>query len=149
MKDESLGEIRGFCCATERRLAMPRKPDKPCSYPGCPKLVPAGQTFCSEHMKQMNQRYERYERDPATRSRYGKQWKRIRYKYVQEHPFCEECMKHGELVLTEQVHHIVPLAEGGTNDESNLMSLCKSCHSRIHAIRGDRWGGPKPSDSKG
>ncbi|WP_420838364.1 HNH endonuclease [Allobaculum mucilyticum] len=33
----------------------------------------------------------------------------------------------------EQVHHIVPLSQGGTHDENNLMSLCKSCHSRIHA----------------
>ena len=25
--------------------------------------------------------------------------------------------------------------------EDNLMSLCKSCHSKIHAERGDRFGG--------
>jgi 5-methylcytosine-specific restriction protein A len=31
------------------------------------------------------------------------------------------------------------LSEGGTNKEQNLMALCKSCHSRIHAERGDRW----------
>ena len=96
----------------------------------------------------MGKRYEKYDRDPDKGKRYGRSWKKIRERYVQLHPFCEECMKHGALVMTEQVHHIVPLAEGGTNDESNLMSLCKSCHSRIHAIRGDRWGGPKRSDSK-
>lgn len=28
---------------------------------------------------------------------------------------------------------------GGTNDKDNLISLCKSCHNRIHAKRGDRW----------
>jgi hypothetical protein len=32
----------------------------------------------------------------------------------------------------EEVHHIIPLSEGGTNDESNLMSLCRSCHEKIH-----------------
>lgn len=121
---------------------MPQKPDKPCRYPGCPKLVPVGERYCEEHTKEMNKRYEKYGRDPGTHHRYGKQWRRIRYKYVQEHPFCEECMKQGRLVLTEQVHHIKPLSEGGTNDESNLMALCKSCHSRIHAERGDRWGKP-------
>ena len=102
------------------------------------KLVPAGETYCDEHTKITNEHYERFERDPATRAGYGKQWRRIRYKYVQEHPFCEECLKRGVLVMTEQVHHIIPLAEGGTNAPEKLMSLCKSCHSRLHAERGDR-----------
>ncbi len=39
----------------------------------------------------------------------------------------------------EEVHHKVPLSEGGTHEESNLVSLCKECHARIHAERGDRW----------
>lgn len=26
--------------------------------------------------------------------------------------------------------HIVPLAQGGTNDTSNLQTLCRSCHSK-------------------
>ena len=33
-----------------------------------------------------------------------------------------------------------PLSEGGTHDRSNLIALCKSCHSSIHAHRGDYWG---------
>jgi 5-methylcytosine-specific restriction protein A len=36
------------------------------------------------------------------------------------------------------VHHIVPLSEGGSNEEKNLMSLCRSCHEKIHRERGDR-----------
>ncbi|MBQ6152071.1 MAG: HNH endonuclease [Mogibacterium sp.] len=120
---------------------MPRKPDKPCSYPGCPRLVPAGQSFCPEHMKQMNQTYERYGRDPAVRRHYGKQWRKIRSIYIKAHPYCQLCYEtRGIMVKAEQVHHIKPLSEGGTNDFDNLMSLCKSCHSRIHAERGDRWG---------
>ena len=119
---------------------MPYKPDKPCSYPGFPKLVPAGQTYCEEHTKKRSREYERYDRDPATRKRYGKQWRRIRSIYIKAHPYCEECYRKGIMTPVEEVHHIKPLSEGGTNDFSNLMSLCKSCHSRIHAERGDRWG---------
>ena len=119
---------------------MPRKPDKPCSWPGCPNLTKAGQTYCSEHMKQMNQQYERYGRDPSVRRHYGKQWRKVRSIYIKAHPYCEECYKNGVMVPAEQVHHVKPLSEGGTNDFENLMSLCKSCHSRIHAERGDRWG---------
>ena len=116
---------------------MPRKPKKPCSFPGCPKLT-EGQ-FCEEHEKQENRRYEKYDRDPAVRRRYGRAWKRIRDRYAAKHPFCEECQKKGVLRPVEEVHHKLPLAEGGTHDESNLVSLCQPCHARIHAERGDRW----------
>ena len=116
---------------------MPRKPKRPCSHPGCPKLTDG--RFCEEHQKEESKRYEKYDRDPAVRRRYGRVWKRIRDSYVKFHPFCERCLDKGELVPVEEVHHIKPLAEGGTHERDNLISLCKSCHSRIHAERGDRW----------
>ena len=116
---------------------MPRKPKKPCSYPGCPKLTYG--RYCEEHQKQENRRYEQYQRNPATKKRYGEQWRRIRKRYAQTHPFCEQCFKNGEIVPVEEIHHIKPLSEGGTHDTSNLISLCKHHHSMIHAQRGDRW----------
>lgn len=116
---------------------MPRKPKRPCSHPGCPKLTDG--RFCEEHQKEENRRYEKYDRDPVVRRRYGRVWKRIRDSYVKTHPFCEKCYENGVLVEVEEVHHIKPLAEGGTHERSNLISLCKSCHARIHAERGDRW----------
>ena len=66
---------------------MPRKPKRPCSHPGCPKLTDG--RFCPEHDKQEAKRYEKYQRDPATRKRYGRAWKRIRDKYISAHPLCE------------------------------------------------------------
>jgi 5-methylcytosine-specific restriction protein A len=87
----------------------------------------------------MNRRYEKYERDPETAEKYSGSWKKIRAIYAAEHPLCEQCLKEGRYVRMEHVHHIIPLSEGGTNDPGNLMSLCKSCHSRIHAEHGDRW----------
>lgn len=116
---------------------MPRKPKRPCSYPGCPELVDG--RFCTAHEKKENRRYEKYQRDPETRRRYGRAWKRIRDRYIKAHPLCEECKRNGKLTPSEEVHHVVPFREGGTHKESNLMALCKSCHSRIHAERGDRW----------
>ena len=43
---------------------MPRKPKRPCSYPGCPKLTDG--RFCEEHQKLENQRYEKYDRESTT-----------------------------------------------------------------------------------
>lgn len=127
---------------------VPKRPNKPCSYPGCPRLVPAKETYCSEHYKQMNQEYERFGRDPRTKRRYGRAWKRIRDRYASQHPLCEMCLAEGKATETEEVHHIVPLRDGGTHAESNLMALCKSCHSRVHAERGDRWNRDKKDCKK-
>ena len=35
---------------------------------------------------------------------------------------------------TEEVHHKKKLSDGGTHDRENLIALCKSCHSKIHAL---------------
>ena len=116
---------------------MPKRPQRPCSYPGCPELTE--RRFCEKHEKIANQNYERYARNKSNKRRYGRAWKRIRDKYVSLHPFCEICYSNGVLVATEEVHHKKPLSEGGTHERENLISLCKSCHSRVHADRGDRF----------
>ena len=115
---------------------MPRKPKRPCSFPGCPKLTEG--RFCEEHEKQENRRYEKYDRDPAVRRRYGRAWKRIRDRYAAAHPLCEMCLKEGRLTPVEEVHHILPISKGGDHRETNLMSLCQSCHTKIHHDLGDR-----------
>ncbi len=117
---------------------MPYKPKRPCSHPGCPKLVEG--RFCEEHAKLESKRYEKYDRDPQKAKRYGRRWKRIRDRYIAAHPLCDECEMQGVVKAAEEVHHIKPLAQGGTNDQENLRALCKSCHSRITAREGGRWG---------
>ena len=108
---------------------MPYKPKRPCSYPGCGRLTDG--RYCDEHRQIAEHQYNRYLRDPDTNKRYGIAWRRIRRIYIQAHPLCEQCMSEGRLTPAEEVHHILPLASGGTNDEGNLMALCMSCHSKI------------------
>lgn len=116
---------------------MPRSPKRPCSHHGCPELTDG--RFCAAHQMQEDQRYEKYQRDPATKKRYGRTWKRIRDRYIAAHPLCEQCRKAGRLTSAQEVHHILPLSAGGTHDEDNLMVLCITCHSTITARNG-RWG---------
>jgi Restriction endonuclease len=116
---------------------MPRKPKSPCSHPTCPNLVET--KFCVEHQKQENKHYEKYSRSPEVRKRYGSAWRKIRARFVKDNPLCVKCLEFGKLTPVEEVHHILPLSKGGTHDVSNLMSLCKSCHSKISADEGDRW----------
>ena len=83
--------------------------------------------FCEEHGKQENRRYEKYDRDPAVRRRYGRAWKRIRDRYAAKHPFCEECQRKGLLRPVEEVHHKLPLAEKVTGrklHKDGITCLC-------------------------
>lgn len=137
IKEPRKGEILPGLFQCMEVNAMPRKPKHPCHHPGCPELTE--NRYCEKHTKLHNALYEKYDRDPAVRRRYGRAWKRIRDSYVKTHPFCEECYRRGILVPVEEVHHKLPLAEGGTHARDNLISLCRSCHARIHAERGDRW----------
>ena len=114
----------------------PYKPKKPCAHPGCPKLV-AGR-FCEDHAKQDAREYEKYRRDPDTRKRYGRAWKRIRDRYIAAHPLCEQCCLDGRLTPVQEVHHIKPLSDGGTHDTANLMALCTTCHSGITLAANNR-----------
>jgi 5-methylcytosine-specific restriction enzyme A len=119
---------------------MPYKPKRPCAYPGCNRLTGTG-IYCEEHTKQENKSYNRFQRDPESNKQYGRAWKRVRDRYIKAHPLCEECKKNGRLTPVKEVHHVLPLSRGGSNDFDNLQSLCKSCHSRITVESGDRWSG--------
>jgi 5-methylcytosine-specific restriction protein A len=115
---------------------MPRKPLRPCSHPGCPNLC-EGQ-FCELHRVEERRKYDKYERSSDVNRKYGRAWKRIRDRYAAEHPLCEMCLKEGRLTPVQEVHHILPVSKGGTHARDNLMSLCQSCHTKIHHDLGDR-----------
>jgi len=80
----------------------------------------------------MQRHYDHFTRGYDQHERYGSTWKRIRDRHLAGHPLCEMCKEQGRYVLASLVHHIRPISDGGTHEESNLMSLCASCHERIH-----------------
>lgn len=44
------------------------------------------------------------------------------------HGLCEDCQSKGRTEVAKAVDHIVPLALGGSEDDSNTRNLCHSCH---------------------
>lgn len=111
---------------------MPYKAMKPCKARGCRSLTNG--TYCEQHKYLETERkrnFNRYFREPSYGKRYGREWRAIRDQYIKRHPLCEECMKYHRLIPATEVHHILPLSDGGTHDAANLMSLCHECHSRI------------------
>lgn len=56
-------------------------------------------------------------------------------------PLCAECKRNGLVRLATQRDHIIPLAEGGLDDDSNTQGLCHECHegkSLAESLRGRR-----------
>ena len=132
------GEIPGdFCFARKEDAAMPTQPKRPCRYPGCPSLATPGEQYCPQHKTKTEQFYNKYQR-PNDKNAYGRAWKRIRDRKIKENPLCEECLKNGIYKAAEEVHHILPLADGGRSTQDNLMSLCRSCHLKMHGETGTR-----------
>jgi len=107
---------------------MPYKPKTPCRFPGCPEMA-TKDGYCDKHRREIKRRYDK-DRPSAARRGYNYRWQKIRKMFLAENPLCHDCLERGEVKAAEEVHHIKPLAEGGTHEFSNLMSLCKECHSK-------------------
>lgn len=102
---------------------MPRRLPTPCSQPGCPEVCYG--RFCDEHQRDEYRRQDA-RRGTAAERGYDAKWRRVRAQYLKHHPLCEEC---GEPAV--EVHHKIPLAQGGTHKWENLKALCKRHHSAI------------------
>jgi len=50
--------------------------------------------------------------------------------------FCEICHKKSFL----QIHHIIEVKDGGSNDAENLQLLCSDCHMLTHSVRNIKAG---------
>ena len=123
MKDRGLNAIGPFLMP--EMIRMPRRPQTPCRYPGCPKLVPYGRKYCDEH----EQQYQG-ERKNAVLRGYGREWQKARRFFLKRHPWCVRCKEKGRLVPATVVDHIKP-HRGNPDlfwDEKNWQPLCKSCH---------------------
>ena len=123
-----------------------------CSYPGCRHPVPRGEKYCDKHKgagtrREQLQKKERWERrfrkkgSSAARG-YGARWRRLRERFLFEHPLCEECLKRGRAVPATDVDHIRPHRgeEALMWDEENLQALCHACHSRKTAAEDGGFG---------
>lgn len=58
----------------------------------------------------------------------GRKLQAARVRLFTANPLCAQCEKQGRVRLATQRDHVVPLAEGGTDDDSNVQGLCDDCH---------------------
>lgn len=118
-------------------------PLRPCTFPGCPSLVPRGR--CSLH--QPSQRLG--DGDPLLPLLHhlhkpfynSAPWRRARTLYLSLHPICELC----QCAIATEVHHILSLDARPdlALDPSNLQATCKPCHSRETVRQDGGFGNPR------
>ena len=116
-------------------IFMPHKPKRPCRYSGCSNLTVDSSGYCNVHkplvIRQRNNFFNKFCRPYKNSERYGYQWRKLRNCFLASNPLCEMCKQEGKFTEATEVHHVKPLADGGTNNFENLMPLCKPCHSKI------------------
>lgn len=69
----------------------------------------------------------------------GRKLQQARQRLFAEQPLCVLCLQQGRYALATIRDHIVPLAEGGVDDDTNVQGLCNDCSdtkTRQEAKRG-------------
>jgi 5-methylcytosine-specific restriction protein A len=109
----------------------------------CARLVHDGTVRCAEH------KLGTWVKRPEIKRTTGRKLQRQRAALFSAEPLCRECSKIGRVSEAVIRDHIVPLAEGGTDDDDNVQPLCQSCSDAKSAgerTRGRRrWAGGVPS----
>jgi 5-methylcytosine-specific restriction protein A len=108
---------------------MPVSPLKPCSYPGCPILVPRG--YCANHAERRAAELPRPDYHmPDHQHLYNRGWRVLRQRHLALHPWCEDCLGRGVYMPATDVHHVSRhLGNPLTFRTSPLLALCHACHS--------------------
>ena len=109
---------------------MPVAAPKPCRHTACGKLVIDGVGYCEVHKRDRNiNRYSGDNRGSRHERGYGTAWQKIRvFVLKRDSGLCQPCLKIGRVTQAKQVDHIIQKYDGGTDDESNLQSICVDCH---------------------
>lgn len=71
----------------------------------------------------------------------GTKLQRMRKRLFDKQPLCVLCQAVNRVSLATIRDHVIPLAEGGRDDESNEQAVCASCHlkkTQQESVRGRR-----------
>lgn len=102
---------------------MPTAAPRPCTAPGCGRLVHDGSGRCAKHPRAAWAKPV-----TATKRITGRRLQAMRAALFQREPLCVMCKTLGLVELATQRDHIVSLEEGGADDSTNEQGLCQAHH---------------------
>lgn len=106
---------------------MPARIPKACRKQGCKNVTTDASGYCDEHRGCSWQRHQKGK--TASQRGYGAAWRKVRTIALERDAhLCQQCLKQGRYVAATTVDHIIAKAHGGSDELSNLKSLCNVCH---------------------
>ncbi|WLR44399.1 HNH endonuclease signature motif containing protein (plasmid) [Bacillus carboniphilus] len=86
--------------------------------------------------------YDKHHRDQDAKRFYNsKAWEICRENVLKrDHYLCQHCLQDKIITPADMVHHIVHYRDDPSKglDESNLISLCNTCHGKEHPEKGNK-----------
>lgn len=116
---------------------MPRKIKQACRKQGCPRVTTDKSGYCNDH-KASDAGWAKHNNGKTSTQRgYGWSWRKLRVKVLERDDYlCRHCLSEGRAVAGNQVDHITPKSRGGSDDMTNLQTLCSAHHNKKTAIEG-------------
>ncbi|HAK62641.1 MAG TPA: HNH endonuclease [Alphaproteobacteria bacterium] len=65
---------------------------------------------------------------PSSKRLRGRRAVEQRIRRLRKEPLCRDCLTDGRTTEATVPDHIIPLAKGGTDHDSNIRCLCHKCH---------------------
>jgi hypothetical protein len=96
---------------------MAMAPPRPCPVPKC------GRLRCTRHPVVA---WRPADTPPIPRIR-GRQLQRMRARLFAASPWCVACLERGQHTRATIRDHVIPLGEGGLDDQTNEQPLCRDC----------------------
>ncbi|EME0311878.1 HNH endonuclease [Enterobacter hormaechei] len=106
---------------------MPALIPRACRKRGCSGTTTDRSGYCEKHR---NEGWQQHQRGRTRHQRgYGSKWDVLRLDVLtRDKHLCQSCKRNGRAEPARTVDHILPKAHGGTDEQTNLESLCWSCH---------------------
>ncbi|WP_416046688.1 HNH endonuclease [Cupriavidus basilensis] len=109
---------------------MPARPSSICRQAGCGITI-ARPGYCVAHARPAGGWGADAERGTRQQRGYGAEWEQLRKRILRRaRGLCEcaECRALDRVRVAKEVDHIVPKAQGGTDDDDNLQAINIDCH---------------------
>jgi len=110
-------------------INMPARIPRACRKHGCSRTTTDRSGYCPSHI---STGWETHQQGKSRHERgYGASWDKLRPMILaRDKHLCQKHLREGRPVTATTVDHIKPKAHGGTDEPSNLESLCWPCHRR-------------------